>query len=189
MPKDVLITPTMLYIVKKVRTIRLELGLSQRDVSKIINPDTDSNLLGGIESPKHADAYTDHALNKLAIGFTARANEIFREYDTAESNSIESKFDYTIHDFYPVEKLDDNLIPKTIEPIPKDMGPVGTLNAILETSDFLVYPRTPKEVVAFANSITGKSWKDSDYNSTLDTAYRKGKLKRINTDALKYQKK
>src|SRR5699024_8013796 len=75
MKKPIYIPQLHLCIINRVRRIRLELGLSQRDVSRILYPESSSNLLGGIEGTARTDMYTDENLNKLANAFTELAQQ------------------------------------------------------------------------------------------------------------------
>ena len=173
------VLPVMQFIIDRIREIRLELGLSQRDVSKLINPDTDSNLLGSIEGLKRNNGYTDHHLNLIAHGFTQRAQQMLSELDANFIRQSNIKSQYTIYDFYPKETLGDIPQPKTKIDIPKNSGPSGTLNAILETKDFFNQPHTIREITDYCNSFYNKDWKSNNLTSTLDYAVRKAKLKKI----------
>lgn len=102
MRKPVKISSIDLYIINAVRAKRKELNCSQRDISKAINPLTDNNILGPIESMYNKETYNDEHLNKIAIYFTeiARQRKIKKEY--------------TLVDFYPPEPLKEELVEKLI---------------------------------------------------------------------------
>lgn len=184
------VLPVTQFIIDRVREIRLELGLSQRDVSKFISPDSDSNLLGGIEGLKRNNGYTDHNLNIIAQGFTEHALQLLSELDEDAKKYSNIKSEYTIYDFYPKMPLSDIPQPKTKLEIPENTGPSGNLNAVLETKDFLDQPRSIREITDYFNSFNNKNWKPNNLTSTLEYAVRKGKLKRMEMPdgAVLYQK-
>lgn len=171
------ILPVVQYIIDRIREIRLDLGLSQRDVSKFMSPDTDSNLLGAIEGLSRNNGYSDQNLNMIAIGFTKRAKQILSDTDSLKSSNI--KFEYTLYDFYPKKPLSDVPQLKTRIDIPENVGPSGTLNAILETKNFFDQSRTIREITNYFNSFNNKNWKSNNITSTLEYAVKKGKLKKI----------
>ncbi|GGH12060.1 hypothetical protein FAZ19_09575 [Sphingobacterium alkalisoli] len=86
-----------LYIINTVRAIRKELKLTQRDVSKVLNPLTDNNILGPIESRYNKETYNDEQLNKVAHLFTKKGNK-----------------EYTLKDFYPNKSLTEEFVEKII---------------------------------------------------------------------------
>src|SRR5699024_8966828 len=119
---------------------RLELGLSQRDVSRILYPESSSNLLGGIEGTARTDMYTDENLNKLANAFTELAQQ--------QGNPKE----FTLMDFYPPEPIPEVMVKKEIIEIPKVQGPTAVLNTILVSEDdFFDEWRSVKEITEYCN--------------------------------------
>lgn len=86
-----------LHIINNVRAIRKDLGLSQRTISKILNPLTDNNILGSIESRYNKETYNDEQLNKIAHLFTEKKNKRF-----------------SLKDFYPNTALIEELVEKII---------------------------------------------------------------------------
>lgn len=184
------ILPVMQYIIDRVREGRLELGLSQRDVSKILSPDTDSNLLGGIEGLSRNNGYTDHQLNMIAQAFTQRAKQLLSDISEDDIKYLKIKSEYTIYDFYPNVPLSDVPQLKSKIDVPTNTGPSGTINAILETKNFFDQPRTIREVADYCNSFHDKNWKPNNLTSTLDYAVKKGRLKKIELEAgrVLYQK-
>lgn len=92
---------------------------------------------------------------------------------------IKGKREYTIHDFYPTEILNDEKVVKKVDPIPPGSGASVTLNALIESSDFFKKARTLNEIVKKCNSIQDQNWSSSDFTQQLDRAT-KGKNKRLN---------
>src|SRR5690606_3443997 len=117
--KPVLISALALYIINRVRAIRFDLGYTQREVSRILHPYSDNNLLGSIESNFRTHAYTDANLNKLAIAFTDRAKALGLDKV------------YTLNDFYPPEPLEEKLISKEVDELPKELKQTGVLHLLL----------------------------------------------------------
>lgn len=179
----------MQYIIDAIRIIRLNLGLSQRDVSRFISPETDTNILGKIESPFKNASYTDQNLNLIAHGFSKRTQELLRE-TSKNSGEFDIKSEYTVFDFYPKKPLGDSLQLKRRIEIPLNLGPSGILNAILETKDFLDSPRSIREITDYCNSFNDSKWKSTNFTSTLEYAVRKGKLKKteLSDGGVRYQK-
>lgn len=97
MKKPVKTSSIDLYIINTVRAIRKELKLSQREVSQVINPLTDNNILGTIESRYRKETYNDEQLNKIAHYFTQKSNK-----------------EITLQDFYPKKALNEELVDKII---------------------------------------------------------------------------
>lgn len=161
MKSPVLISQLHLYIINTVRRIRLELGLSQRDISRILYPDTDNNLLGSIESNFRNEKYTDENLNKLAKEFS----------------KIDANKDYTIYDFYPAKPLEEILVRKLIIDIPINVQPTGTLNLLLEKDlSFFNEWHSVKEITFYCNEFMGSDWKTNDFTSVIARAVISKKL-------------
>lgn len=177
MKKPVLISCLHLFIINRIRSIRLELGLSQREVSRILYPDSDSNLLGRIESNLTTHKYTDENLNKLAKAFTL----------IAKQGQLNKK--YTINDFYPPEPLEEKLVAKTIIEIPESLGQTGTLNLLLEKNDsFFMEWHSIKEITDYCNLFAKKNWETTDFTSIVDRAEKANKLIRKSEDEALFKK-
>lgn len=172
------IPAVMLYIINRVRHFRRELGLSQRNVSRIISPNTISNLVGTIESIKGRSSYTDDQLHKIATEFTMVAIQLQKAYDEMP-NGLKIKADYTLFDFYPSEPLEDKLVPKKIIVFTKELFPTGAVYTILEDTDFFDIPRTVNETTEYLNSFFEKTWLPKDIGSPLERAVAKGDLLKI----------
>lgn len=179
MKESVYISATTQYIIDQVRLIRHELGLSQRAVSRYINPDTTSNIVGNIETIKSSNGYSDHNLNILVKSFSEYAKKLLLEMDEPAIRNSNIKSEYTIYDFYPKKPLSDIPQIKTKVDLPEGISLTGTINAILETKDFLDQPRSIREITDYCNALSGKNWKSNNLTSTLDYALRKGKLRKI----------
>lgn len=189
MKKAVHISILSLYIINAVRKARLELGLSQRDVSRILYPESSTNLIGGIESDQQPDKYNDDHLNKIAKAFTKIARELQSELDSVPETSAKIKTEYTIFNFYPPEPLPEGEQIKTIEKIPKELRATGTLNLLLEQNDpFILQWRSVREITDHCNSLIDKNWKSTDFTAVLDRAEKKGKLIKSEEDGTRYRK-
>lgn len=173
MKNPALISQLHLYIINAIRRIRLELGLTQRDISRILSPEADNNLLGSIESNFRNEKYTDENLNKLAKAFS----------------KINADKDYTIYDFYPKEALSEILVEKLVIDIPKNLGPTGSLILLLEKKDtFFDNWHNAKEITNYCNSCMTTDWKATDFTSVIARAVESGKLIRSSENYPKYKK-
>jgi transcriptional regulator with XRE-family HTH domain len=173
MERPVLISQLHLYIINAVRLIRLELGLSQRDVSKYLNSETDNNILGSIESNYRNEKYTDEHLNKLANKF---------------SEILPNK-DYSIYDFYPPQPIIETLVEKVVVDIPQNIGPTGAITMLLEDKDpFFNEWHTVKEVTKYCNEVLIRDWKTTDFTSVVARAEIVGKLLRYDENEPRYKK-
>ncbi|CAM4252951.1 hypothetical protein SAMN06265348_1089 [Pedobacter westerhofensis] len=148
----------------------MELGLSQREVSQMINPGSNANLVGTIETETSSAAYTDSQLHILTKKFSRVAEIRQTEFDLIPDNRNQIKTVYTMADFYPSAKVEDKLVVKKIETIEKDLYPTGALYNMLEDGDFLNLPRTTKEITDEANRRFNKTWQTTDFVSPLDRA-------------------
>lgn len=172
MKNQVLISQLNLYIINAIKRIRLELGLTQRDVSRIINVDADNNLLGSIESNFRSEKYTDENLNKLAKAFS----------------KININKDYSIYDFYPKEPLEEVLIEKSVVDIPKNIGPTASLVLLLEKKEtFLDDWHTVKEITDYCNKCLFTNWKTTDFTSVIARSVESGKLIRFSENDPRYK--
>lgn len=191
MAKEFKITPSRQYNIDTIRRIRLDLGISGTELSLEISSSKNTTFVGSIESAGNNASYTDHMMNQIAIYFTTIAKQRQAELDQLHGNEIKIKTDYTIYDFYPKTPLSEDLQTKVILSIPRDGSPTATLNAILETSDFLNTNRSLKEIVAHCNDIQKQAWQGSDFTATLERAKNKGRIEFIylNDGTVKYRSK
>lgn len=179
MAKEIKIFPVQQFTIDQIRMIRLDFGITANELSKKVSPSESAGFIAVIESIKSPAFYTDHNLNIIANEFSKYAEKIQRGLDTVEGNVIQIKTSYTIFDFYPKEPLSDVPQIKTKIDIPAEVGPTGTLNAILESKDFFDHQRTIKEITDYCNSFYNKDWKSTNFTSPLEYAVKKGKLKRV----------
>lgn len=154
------LSPIELYIIIKVRTIRLSLGITGEEISDIL--DKNPKYIGHIESSGHNAKYNDTVLNEIAAYFTRKATD---------------KTEYTIYDFYPAEILSDDKVIKIIPAIPEGTGPTGTLNALIEATDFFDSERTLKEIVNKANQVQNQNWEGNNFTQPLANSVKKNRLK------------
>ncbi|WP_236979876.1 helix-turn-helix domain-containing protein [Membranihabitans maritimus] len=176
--KEIIQIPQLhLYIINRVRYIRLELGLSQRDVSRILYPESSSNLLGGIEGSARPNSYTDENLNKLAKAFT--------EISKQQGNYME----YTMKDFYPPEPLPEKMVKKEVIEIPEYLGPTGILNVLLEKGDaFFNDWHSVKEITEYCNRYAIQNWRTSHFTAIIARAEERKKLIRLSENEALYKK-
>lgn len=158
--EDIKISPTAQYIIDAVRRFRLEAGITQRELSSIISPNSDLSIVSNIESVKRSNKYTDHQLNLIA-----------------------NYFGCTVYDFYPAEILDDTPQVKTKVAIPKGLGPTGIINALLEEEKFFKVPRTFRETTDYCNEYYSESRPVTDYTAILERAVEKGGLKKVELES------
>ena len=173
----ILISSLHNYIINIVRSIRLELDITQQNLSKQITPYSETNLVGLVESDKTETCYNDNHLNIIAKFFSERAKLLGKE-----------KIDYTVYDLYPYESLSEKLVPKTIDLLPKGLHATGTLNLLLEKKDlFFDEWHTVKEITTYCNSFMSQEWKTTDFTSVISRAEESGKLIRSSEIDPKYK--
>ncbi|PRD56708.1 hypothetical protein [Sphingobacterium gobiense] len=169
------LSPIELFIITTIRSIRLELGITGEEISTFLKKNP--KYIGHIESNAHNGKYSDEVLSNVAIYITEKAKE--KQKELIDNNDITViKTEYTIHDFYPVEILSDEKIIKKIDPIPTGSGPTGTINALIEATNFFRKAKTLAEVVAKANKVQDQNWEASNFTQVLENAV-KGKNKRL----------
>lgn len=156
MGREIKITSTEQFIIDQVRRLRLEKGISQKKLSEIISPSSDTSAVGKIESITTSHRYTDHQLNIIA-----------------------NHFGRSIYDFYPAEPLSDAPQVKTKVAIPKGLGPTGIINALLEEGRFFNEPRTIREITDYCNSLYSERRPVTDYTAILERVSEKGGLRKI----------
>lgn len=154
--EDIKISPTAQHIINEVRKLRLELGLTQRELSKILSPASDLSIVSNIESIRRSNRYTDHQLNIIA-----------------------NHFGRSIYDFYPEEPLGDTPQLKTKVAIPKGLGPTGIINALLEEGRFFSEPRSIREITDYCNSLFSEKRPVTDYTAILERVSEKGGFRKI----------
>lgn len=169
------LAPIELYLIIRIRIIRLELGVTAKEVSLFLKKNP--KYIGHIESSAHNAKYSDEILSSVALYLTERARSKQKELIKENDNNI-IQTDYTIHDFYPTEILGDEKVVKKIDPIPPGSGPTVTLNALIEATNFFKTARTLKEIVAKANKVQNQNWEASNFTQPLENAV-KGKNKRL----------
>lgn len=169
------LAPIELYIIIKVRFFRLELGITAEEISLYLK--MNKKYIGNIESSAHNAKYYDEVLNFVALYFTKKAKKKQQELINIKDETV-IKTEYTIYDFYPTEILSDERVIKEIPPIPRESGPTGTLNALIEATNFFKKARTLNEIVAEANRIQNQHWKATDFTQPLENAV-KGVNKRL----------
>ncbi|TYP94634.1 hypothetical protein BC792_11142 [Sphingobacterium allocomposti] len=167
--------PIELYIIIKIRAIRLDLGITAEEISLFL--EKNPKYIGHIESNAHNAKYNDEILSSIALYLTERAKEKQKEF-IKENDSTIIKTEYNIYDFYPTEILSDEKVIKEIPPIPSGSGPAPTLNALIEATDFFKKARTLKEIVEKANKEQSQNWEASNFTRSLERAV-KGKNKRL----------
>lgn len=158
------LSPLDLYIIIKVKFYRLELGISPKELS--IHLDKNKNYIGNIESSAHNGKYNDSVLNDIAAYFTRKAKE--------RQSTI--KVEFSIHDFYPTNILSNNRVIKDIPHILDESGPTGTLNSLIESTDFFKTKRTLKEIVEKANEVQNQTWEGSNFTQPLENAVKNKRL-------------
>ncbi|GGG96508.1 hypothetical protein GCM10007415_34630 [Parapedobacter pyrenivorans] len=144
----------------------MELGFTQRDVSRILYPDSDNNLLGSIESSFRKNGFTDENLNKLARAFSKRARILGLDHM------------YTLEDFYPANAMDEILVPKKVIDIPKELKQTGMLHLLLveKKEKFFKDWHTVSEIAAFCGKQADKVWTNNDFTAIVKVAVDEGKL-------------
>jgi hypothetical protein len=174
---NILISLLNNYIINIVRSIRLELDITQQDLSRQITPYSETNLVGLIESDKTVTTYNDNHLNIIVRNFSEKAKLLGKE-----------KTDYTIYDLYPTKALPEQLITKTIDLIPKGLQATGALNLLLEKKTlFFDEWHTVKEITIYCNNFTSRDWKTTDFTSVVARAEESGKLIRSSENDPKYK--
>lgn len=189
MKKDYKIPVFRLYIINKVREIRLDLDISGRDLSSSIGFVNKGTYIGNIETATSDSAYTDHALNLIAIEFTRKAKEIQLELDKDPDNTLKIKTEYTVHDFFPPEPVEDIRVEKVIIPLPPGTGPAGTLNYLLEIDPWFNDDHTIREITEYCNKHKKENWPPGNFSGLLFRLWKKDKLIRteIGNDDILYR--
>lgn len=126
-----------------------------------------------MENEQNEGGYNDSVLTEIAQYISAK----IKEYPES-ALEIKGKTEYTIYDFYPTEILSDEKVIKKIDPIPHDSGPTGTLNALIESTDFFKTAKTLNEIVAKANEVQNQNWEAKNFTQPLENAV-KGKNKQL----------
>ena len=163
------------HIINAVRTFRYNLDLSQKKLSLRASASANSSLVGKAEGISSEHKYSDDQLHAFLHVFSNEAEAINKRFQMEDSEERVQE-QYTMHDFYPSIALPDILVPKSISILSNKVYPTGALNYILEETDFFNTDRTVKEVTEFANTLFGKSWRQSDVGSPLDRFAFNGRL-------------
>nr|WP_199080321.1 hypothetical protein [Pedobacter sp. ASV19] len=168
-----LISNTDQFIIDGIRTIRLNLDISQNALSILIGQYI--SLISTIESISTGNKYTDAQLHEIAHVFTEEAKRIKEKLNPDELPS-DFQTEYTLYDFYPKESLPDVLVAKSRNIIINKIYPTGAIRSLMEDTEFLNIPRTTKEVTQEASRLFEKKWNTTDFNSPLDRAVTNGDL-------------
>ncbi|GGH06843.1 hypothetical protein FAZ19_03795 [Sphingobacterium alkalisoli] len=173
MENPVKISSIHLFIINVIRLLRVNLGLSQKDIQDILDLSSDSNLLGSVESNFRTERYHDKHLNKLAIAFTKIASEQGKDIS------------YTVSDFYPPVNFKEEMIEKIVVKIePTELKQTGILYLLLEEENdpFFNDWHTSKEIAQYCGGKAGKNWGSKDFTAVIEYAVKKGKLIRKSED-------
>lgn len=173
--------PIELYIIIQVRRIRLDLNITTKEISDYLN--RNEKYIGHMESAANNSKYNDEVLNKIAMYFSFVARKRQQELIDSKNDTV-IKTDYTIYDFYPKETLSDDKVIKQIPPIPEGSGPTGTLNSLIESTDFFTVYRTLKEIVEKANEVQNQAWEGSNFTQPLENAVKNKRLSLTIIDGL-----
>lgn len=173
--------PIELYIIIQVRRIRLDLNITTKEISDYLNKN--EKYIGHMESAANNSKYNDEVLNKIAMYFSIVARKRQQELIDSKDDTV-IKTDYTIYDFYPKETLSDDKVIKQIPPIPEGSGPTGTLNALIESTEFFAVYRTLKEIVEKANEVQNQTWEGSNFTQPLENAVKNKRLSLTIIDGL-----
>jgi len=167
MKKIAIISSIHLYIINIIKKIRIEFGLSFKDIADILEIDSINNPLGAIEGKSSTARYTDVQLNKLARSFTKIC--VWEGIDKV----------YTLNDFYPPVDFEEKMVEKVIVKIdPTELGQTGTLYLLLveESDAFFDDWHTSKEIAQYCGSKAEKNWEAKDFTAIIDQAVKKGIL-------------
>jgi len=173
--KKIIITAIDQYIIDAVRSIRLNLDLSQKILSARLSSSGNTSKVGQAESVATNHKYTDADLHEIAHIFTDEAMKI-KHHSGAGEYPLDFQTEYTLHDFYPKEPLPDILVVKSKNIMISKIYPTGAVGYLIEETDFLNDSRTTKEVTEEVNRLFEKKWKTTDLGSPLDRAVVKGDL-------------
>lgn len=179
MKKPVLINSVVLYIINKVKIIRTSLGLTTREIHKILDLSDDGNILGVIESNYKPNKYNDKHLNKLAIAFTEKSFELGHNIS------------YTVADFYPPADFEEKMVEKIVVKIaPTELRQTGVLQLLVveENDPFFDDWHTSREIAEHCGAKANKPWSSSDFTSVIESAVRKGILIRKSEQEALYKK-
>lgn len=167
------LSPIELYLIIRIRIIRLELGVTAKEISLFLKKNP--KYIGHIESSAHNAKYSDEILSRVALYLTERAKTKQKELIKANDNTI-IQTEYTIHDFYPTKVLGDEKVVKKIDPIPPGSGPTVTLNALIESTNFFEKARTVNEIVTECNALQNQNWKANSFSQPLASAVKRKQL-------------
>lgn len=166
--------PIDLYIIIRVRKIRLDLDISGEEISEYL--DMNEKYIGHMESAGNNSKYNDEVLNKIAMYFSIIARKRQQELIDSKDDTV-IKTDYTIYDFYPEETLSDDKVIKQIPPIPEGSGPAATLRVLIEIG-FFHKAKSLEEIISKSNELQNQAWEAKDFTRPLDRAVR-GTNKRL----------
>lgn len=173
MKKPVLISSIALYIINKIKVIRISLDLTTRDIQKILELSDDGNILGAIESNLNPAKYHDEHLNKLAKAFTIKSKE------------KNLKTSYDINDFYPPIDFEEKMVEKIVIKIkPTELKQTDVLYILLaeEKDSFFDEWHSAKEIAHHCGSKAEKNWEAKDFTAIIEATVKKGTLLRKSDD-------
>lgn len=185
--EPVYITVTDQFIIDVVRTIRLNLNISQPYLSSESSPSKVGTSVGKAEGISSTHKFTDAQLHEFTRIFSSIAKEMNNNAKEAEKQQRVQE-EYTLYDFYPPNPLPDEMVIKSKNIIDTRIFPTGAVNYIIEETDFLDIPRTNNEVTDYVNVLFSKSWETTDLGSPLDRAAEKGLLIKTDPPGVTYQK-
>src|SRR5699024_5181829 len=114
------------YIIDKVRSIRINLDLSQKDLSARISQSENNSLVDKAESPSTAHKYTDDHLCRTALFFSDDAKALKKE-TPADPIYSNLQTEYTLLDFYPPTAVADHLVIKKRNVSDERIFPAGAV--------------------------------------------------------------
>lgn len=161
------------YIIDRVRLVRINLDISQKELSERISPSENNSLVGKAESTSTSHKYTDYHLHRIAFIFSQEAQRIKNQHP-GDQKYTNFQTEYSLLDFYPEKALPDQLVIKSKNILDNRIFPTGAVRYLMEETDFLKIPRTTREITEEVNKIFQQVWEPSDLGSPLDRATDKG---------------
>ncbi|WP_262250237.1 hypothetical protein [Parapedobacter soli] len=172
------------FITNQVKEVRIAFNLTQKELSREINDNPESNFVSSVENNETTTCYSDHHLNVFATFFNALAS-------TMTDNELEErglKRNYSLIDFYPDCPIEEKLVEKDIKFIPNRLKASGALFILIESKDdFLIDWHNSMEFADYCNTKFNKNWTRDIFNGTLAYAHKKGVLDRESDDSPRYK--
>ncbi len=174
------------FLINRVKELRIAFNLFQKDLSRGINDNPNSNYVSLVENNNETTGYNDHQLNIFANIFSKKAEVMDEEL----LSRLGLKRKYSIADFYPDYPLDEEIVEKDIKFIPNTLKASGALFILVESKDdFLNDWHNSKEFSEYCNAKFNNNWTRDIFNGTLAYAHGKGLLERESEDSPKYRLK